>query len=107
LYKSGKRSDSLLKHKDFVTEEFKILNIIPQGGGIGERRAKFICVDEKGDEFESNAVGSEAQQLEYLTNKKKYIGKWATVKYRERSGAKKVPFHSNTLEVRKTKTGGH
>jgi ATP-dependent DNA ligase len=106
-YKSGKRSDGLLKHKDFITEEYEILDIVPQGGGTGERRAKFICIDGKGDQFESNATGTEAEQLEYLENAASYRGKWATVKYRELSGAKQVPFHSNVLEVRETKDGGY
>ena len=63
-------------------------------------------MDEKGDQFESNAVGSEETQMGYLAAKDLYIGKWAKVKFRELSGAAQVPFHSNMLEVRETKDGG-
>lgn len=105
-YRSGKKSSDVLKHKDFQDAEYEILNVVPQGGGIGERRAKFICVDGKGDQFESNATGTEDEQMEYLVNKALYIGKWAKVKFRELSGAAQVPFHSNVLEVRETQTGG-
>jgi ATP-dependent DNA ligase len=99
-YTINKRSNDLLKHKDWLDEEFLIVNIIPSGGGIAETVGKFVCVDEKGHEFESTAMGSFEQRQEYLTNKHLYIGKWAKVKYRERSGKHNVPFHSNTLEVR-------
>lgn len=106
LYKSGKRVDDLQKHKDFVDEEFRIIGVVPQGEGIGLRRAKFVCVTEDGVEFESNATGSEKVQMGYLKDAEKLVGKYAKVKYREITeyGA---PFHSNMLEVRETKAEGY
>jgi ATP-dependent DNA ligase len=107
LYLDGKRSMDLQKHKDFVDGEYLILDVVPQGGGTGERRAKFICVDDRGNHFESNATGDEETQLQYLSDRSSLIGKWAKIKFRELSGANEVPFHSNVLEVRDTKNGGH
>lgn len=107
LYKINKRTDDVQKHKDWITEEFKIIDVIPSGGGSASEVGKFVCINDAGDEFESTATGSEAERREFLSNKKAYIGKYAVVKYRETSGARKVPFHSNVLEIRETKKGGY
>lgn len=105
MYADGKRVTDLQKHKDFITEEFRVKRVVPQGEGIAARRAKFECVTEAGVEFESNAVGSEATQMAYLDNADAIPNMWAVVKYRELTvyGA---PFHSNTLELRMTRSGG-
>lgn len=106
LYAVNKRSADLQKHKDFVDAEFLIVDVVPAGGGSSAEVGKFVCVTENGDEFESTATGDENTRREYLTNKQKYIGKYAVVKFREYSGANNVPFHSNVLEIRETKEGG-
>jgi ATP-dependent DNA ligase len=105
-YSINKRTDDLQKHKDWIDEEFKIINIIPAGGGSSAEVGKFVCIAKNGDEFESTAMGSFEDRKELLQNKNDYIGKYAKVKYRELT-AYGVPFHSNVLEVRETKTGGH
>jgi ATP-dependent DNA ligase len=108
LYLINKRSNDLQKYKDFFDAEYKIIDIIPSGGGIAETVGKFICIDEKtGETFESTATGDFEERQDFLTNKHKYIGKYAKVKYREMSGKNGVPFHSNVLEIRDTKDGGH
>lgn len=106
-YAVNKRSNDLLKHKDFVDAEFEIVDVIPAGGGSSEDVGKFVCVNEAGQRFESTATGTVEERREYLRNKSAYIGKWAKVKYRELSGANGVPFHSNVLEIRDTKDEGY
>lgn len=109
LYTINKRTNDLQKFKDFVDEEFLIVDIIPSGGGIAETVGKFVLQDNQSDEtFESTAMGSLEEREEYLRNKHKYIRKYyAKTKFRERSGKNNVPFHSNVLELRKTKDGGY
>jgi ATP-dependent DNA ligase len=106
-YTINKRSNDLQKYKDFVDGEFKIVNVIPSGGGSAAKVGKFVCVTDDGEEFESTAMGTVKEREEFLTNKAKYIGKYAKVKYREMSGKNNVPFHSNVLEIRNTKTKGY
>lgn len=107
MYKPNKRVDDLQKYKDFVDGEYRIVDVIPSGGGSATEVGKFVCVDDKGEQFESTATGKLDQRKEYLSNKDYYIGKYAKVKYRELSGKNQVPFHSNVLEIRDTKTGGY
>jgi ATP-dependent DNA ligase len=106
-YAVNKRSVDLLKMKDFLDEEFLIVDVVPAGGGSSEDVGKFVCVNDAGQRFESTATGSLDERREYLRNKTAYIGRYAKVKYRELSGANGVPFHSNVLEIRDTKDGGH
>lgn len=107
LYEIDKRSNHLQKHKDFVDEEFEIVDIIPAGGGSSAEVGKFVCRANNGQLFESTATGSEDERRDYLINKHKYIGKFAVVKYRELTGPNGVPFHSNVLQIRETKDRGY
>lgn len=82
----NKRSKSLLKFKDFIDEEFKIIDVIEGEGGRTGTIGKFIMdLGENGKTFKSNVKGN----FEYLRfiweNRKKYIGKSATVKYFQRT----------------------
>lgn len=78
-----KRSKQLLKKKDFVDEEFKILGAMEGEGGRAGTIGFFIMELEKGSDktFKSNVKGD----FEFLTdiwrNKDKYVGTKATVKY--------------------------
>jgi ATP-dependent DNA ligase len=105
LYAINKRSDDLQKYKDFVDEEFEIVDVIPAGGGSSLNVGKFVCRAKNGELFESTATGTEEERREYLTNKAKYVGQFAKVKYRELT-AYGVPFHSNVLEIRETANTG-
>jgi hypothetical protein len=108
LYTINKRSNDLQKHKDFVDAEYRIVDIIPSGGGIAETVGKFVCIDDaSGETFESTATGTFEEREEYLANKYRYIGKYAKVKFRETSGKNGVPFHSNVLEIRDSNDGGY
>jgi hypothetical protein len=69
--------------------------------------AMFRCITDEGNEFESTPEATMDERRQMLKDRNKYIGKWAKVRYHERSGKNNVPFHSNMLEVRETKTGGY
>lgn len=75
------RSKSLLKRKEFIDEEFEVLDIEE---GVGNRsgmmgRMKFRTIE--GRDFTASSRGNEAYFKELLENKDKYIGKMATVRY--------------------------
>jgi DNA ligase-1 len=77
-----KRTDNLLKRKEFQDAEFEILDILE---GVGNRSGMagtiLLKLNDNGDTFNSTAMGGEEYYKELLTNKNKYIGKLATVKF--------------------------
>lgn len=101
-YKIGSRSDDLLKYKDFIDKEFKIIGF-KNGKGKFSHVPTFILVTESGDEFEAVPAGSSEQRKEYLENAQKYISKYATVKYFEyTTGSNPVPRFPVIIEMDRT-----
>jgi DNA ligase-1 len=90
----NKRSKSLLKYKDFIDEEFKILEAVEGEGGRTGTIGYFVIELEEGKTCKSNVKGD----FEYLTqvwkDRKKYIGTDATVKYFNRTpdGSLRFPY---------------
>lgn len=76
----NKRTKSLLKRKEFVDEEFKILDIT-EGDGLREGRVGRMHFERNGKPFKANVMGTLAHLKEIWDNKKSYIGKDATVRY--------------------------
>ena len=74
-YKNG-RSKSLLKRKEFIDQEFTIVDIEE---GTGNRSGMMGRI--KFDGFDANARGSHDYWKELLVNKENYIGKQATVRF--------------------------
>ena len=76
----NKRSRWLLKHKDFITEEFKVVDIL---AGKGNRSGIAGTVQIiKGDMLVGCGIrGSHEYSKELLDNKDDYIGKLATVRH--------------------------
>jgi DNA ligase-1 len=77
----NKRSKSLMKHKSFVDEEYTILDIVEGEGNRTGTAGYFVFETENGDRFKSNVKGTWEETAEMLKNKKKLIGKQATIKY--------------------------
>lgn len=100
-YEFGKRPITMMKWKKKKNTECKIIDIKLKEQ-IGERSyITFVLKNDINDEiFESVPYGNESERQEYLTNKSSYIGKYATIEFYERSGVKKVPFHSNVVTIR-------
>jgi DNA ligase-1 len=82
-YEIGKRSYSLLKLKDFVDEEFKIVGF-EQGNGSFEKSIIFIC-EANGSMFNVVPEGSMEYKRELWKDRNKYLNKWLTVRYFEKS----------------------
>ena len=76
----NKRSNWLLKHKDFITEEFKVYNIIA-GKGNRSGIAGTVTVYVKDNLVGCGLRGSHDYCEKLLNDKDKYIGKLATVRH--------------------------
>ena len=99
LYNFGVRSKSLIKLKRINHTECKIIDVIPKDREPDT--ALFVLKNDINNEtFQCNPMGTYAERKEYLDNRDNYIGKLAIVKYYERSGVEKVPFHANVETIR-------
>jgi len=76
----NKRSLWLLKHKDFITEEFKITDII-EGKGNRSGMAGNITIQYKNGTVDPGIRGNIQYFKKLLDNKDDYIGKLATVQH--------------------------
>ncbi len=82
-----KRSKQLLKKKDFVDEEFKIVGAEEGEGGRAGTIGFFVMAHDKvaNKTFKSNVKGDFDYLAEVWKDRKKYIGTQATVKYFNRT----------------------
>ena len=91
----------MLKFKTKKNTECKIIDIILKEDTGNRTYICFVLQNDINDHtFESVPYGDESERQEYLINKDKYIGRYATVEFYERSGVKDVPFHSNVVTIR-------
>lgn len=75
-YKLDSRSSNLLKYKDFMDNEYQIIDILP-----AENRPEWgrvLCHSDSGN-FIATPKMSQEDKADLLVNKKDYIGKMATV----------------------------
>lgn len=75
----NKRSDNLLKRKEFIDKEFEISDILAGKGGHSDMAAKAILKMKNGETFEAGIIGSHEYCRELLKFKKNVIGKMATI----------------------------
>ena len=79
VYEIGKRSNYLLKYKDFRTDEYEIVDVKE---GTGREKGTAIWVCKTGDQhFSVRPEGTLETRKGYLKEKDKYIGKQLTVRY--------------------------
>lgn len=95
LYSFGQRSKSLIKVKDFIEEEFTIINKIEGERGIEDM--VFICNQEDGLSFRVKPVGDREHKESLLLDDN--IGKKLTVRYFERSD-NNIPLHAVGISIR-------
>lgn len=77
----NKRSKQLLKKKDFVDQEFKVLDVIEGEGARSGTVGAFVCELSDGRTFKSNIKGTFEYLAELLADKKSLIGAMVTIKY--------------------------
>lgn len=100
LYKLGHRSSTLLKHKDFIDEEFTITGF-KEATGRDAGTVVFLCKNNKNDnEFDVRPKGSHAYRTKLFKKGKQLIGKQLTVKYQNLSEDKQVPIFPVGLAIR-------
>lgn len=80
LYEPGKRSSNLLKRKDFITEEYTIVDII-EGNGAWQGKAKEVQINVKGKNVGCGIRGSFDFCKDLLQNKEKYKNTSCTVRH--------------------------
>ena len=81
-YDANKRSKNLLKRKDFMDAEYKVIDIDEGNGNRSGTAKHLVCYCEKtNQQFNSNIKGSFDYLKEIYDNRKEYIGKFATIKF--------------------------
>ena len=80
VYEVGQRSNYLLKHKDFQTEEYEITGA-KTGHGRDADAVVWVCKTQDGHQFNVRPEGTIAQREEHYKNHEKYIGKMLTVRF--------------------------
>ena len=80
-YAINKRSSSLLKHKDFLDEAYKIIDVVPNDKKV--EQGTFVVQDTAGRTFKTGMKFSHSEREEILSNKENYIGQIAEVRFFE------------------------
>jgi DNA ligase-1 len=83
-YEIGKRSYSLLKLKDFVDAEYKIVDVV-DGAGSDVGLAIFELETDDGQRFNCRPEGTQENRADLFKNRKKLINRYMTVRYQELS----------------------
>ena len=91
-YNVGHRSNSLLKLKDFLDAEFKIIGA-KDGKGSFEGKIIFVCETHDGlNEFDCVPEGNMEYRADLYKNRADHIGKMLTVRYQSLSERNKPQF---------------
>ena len=97
-YQFGKRNQAMFKYKKVDDGKFVIVDIKPEG-----KRSDlplFVLRNDINEYlFECSINKPQNEQREILANKEHYIGKYALVEYRNRSGVNQVPFHARIINI--------
>jgi DNA ligase 1 len=84
MYILQHRSNDLLKHKDFIDEEFEIIGAKSATGNDIDT-AVFLCITKDGREFDVRPIGSRELRRRYLSDFSSIKGKLLTVKFQNYS----------------------
>lgn len=97
-YQFGKRNQAMFKFKKVDDGKFIIVDITSE-----HKRSDlplFVCRNDINDElFECSINKPQDIQREILADKDKYIGKYAIVEFRARSGVNQLPFHARMTNI--------
>jgi ATP-dependent DNA ligase len=99
LYQYGKRNMTMIKYKQIHEGKFKIIDVVSEG----KKRPEFgifVCQNDINEEtFTCTYAAPFMMKKDILANREAYIGAYANVEFRERSGVKSVPFHAQCVSV--------
>ena len=79
-YEVGKRSNYLLKYKEFQTEEYEIIGA-RTGHGRDAAAVVWVCKTKDGQEFTVRPEGTITERENYFRDAPKYMGKQLTVRF--------------------------
>ena len=97
-YQFGARNLAMLKYKRVDDAKFKIVDVVPEG--VRTNLCKLVLRNDINNELFECTLNFDHSRQEYiLKNKEKFIGKYATVEFRERSGKLNVPFHAKAINI--------
>lgn len=97
-YQFGKRNSAMFKYKRVDDGKFKIVDIVPEG--VRTNLCKLVLQNDINDaQFECTLNASHDYQEMVLKDKDNYIGKYAVIEFRERSGVTNVPFHAKAIKI--------
>lgn len=96
LYQPGKRSNHMRKHKNFKDEEFEIVGA-ECDKGISVEHFTWILKNKNDLIFGAKPKGTREEKFEWYKNRKKYTGKYLTVKFQEytETGVPRFPIAKN------------
>ena len=80
VYEVGQRSNYLLKHKEFQTEEYDNIGATT-GHGRDAKCVVWICKTEEGNVFNARPEGTLEDREYKYANKERFIGKMLTVRF--------------------------
>ena len=106
MYQIMDRSYDLQKYKPFIEAEYRIVNVVPMGGGSASKLGKFVLEADNGETFEASYKADNETRAQLLINGEQYIGKYAQTRYPNLS-ERGVPQHGRVVDIRDTKTGGY
>lgn len=97
-----KRTVNLLKRKEWLDDEYEIIDIVEGVGNRSGMMGKIIMVTPEGESFEADAsgLGGHEAYVEMLQNREAYIGLYATVKYQNLTPDRKVPRFGKVIAIR-------
>ncbi len=87
----NKRTKFLLKRKEFLEEEFELTDLEEGEGNRAGLATRAYFVDKRGKTFKAGVIGNNEYSADLLKNKKKVIGKNASVMFFEYTPDEKVP----------------
>lgn len=97
-----KRSNSLMKRKEFDDDEFVILDVLEGEGNRAEMAGKMVFKNSDGAEFKASIRGNNHLFKIMLNRKDLYIGREATVRYMGFTDAG-LPRHGVVVDIHKEK----
>jgi hypothetical protein len=80
IYEIGKRSNYLLKYKEFQTEEYEVIGA-NTGHGRDADAVVWVCKTSSGQEFTVRPEGTIEERERCYRERDDYIGKWLTVRF--------------------------
>jgi DNA ligase-1 len=87
MYESGKRSADLQKYKEFVDEEFEILDLLP----AKDDGSVYLLKNNLNDNTFTCTMGDMPERLKALREKAERIGKYMNVKFQARYKKSRLP----------------